>query len=215
MRTGTQLALSFHLYPLSTTCHPETGLCVDCEHNTIGDYCELCTTGYFGDPLTGACARSCARYVWQVAHQRACNARVHAPTTASVVSVQHWLKRNVDMSVTTVDMATRDSGVKGDTYSNLPINKSVCCSCMEGFYGDPQEPAGTCAECNCHRHGALSQICDRRNGACVCRPGVTGRDCSRCQPRHALIGPICARTFSTYTLRNVRVQHAMSVAHSI
>ncbi|XP_066527292.1 basement membrane-specific heparan sulfate proteoglycan core protein [Hoplias malabaricus] len=37
----------------SDTCHPETGVCVNCLHNTMGELCEQCAPGYFGDASAG------------------------------------------------------------------------------------------------------------------------------------------------------------------
>ncbi|KAL7864275.1 hypothetical protein AOLI_G00156950 [Acnodon oligacanthus] len=37
----------------SDSCHPETGVCTNCLHNTIGELCEQCSPGYFGDASAG------------------------------------------------------------------------------------------------------------------------------------------------------------------
>ncbi|XP_074498541.1 basement membrane-specific heparan sulfate proteoglycan core protein isoform X4 [Sebastes fasciatus] len=37
----------------SDTCHPETGICTSCLHNTQGELCEQCAPGFFGDPTAG------------------------------------------------------------------------------------------------------------------------------------------------------------------
>ncbi|XP_014849228.1 PREDICTED: basement membrane-specific heparan sulfate proteoglycan core protein isoform X5 [Poecilia mexicana] len=37
----------------SDSCHPETGTCTSCLHNTQGDFCEQCAPGFFGDPTAG------------------------------------------------------------------------------------------------------------------------------------------------------------------
>ncbi|XP_045065407.1 basement membrane-specific heparan sulfate proteoglycan core protein-like isoform X2 [Coregonus clupeaformis] len=37
----------------SDSCHPETGICTSCLHNTQGELCEQCAPGFFGDPTAG------------------------------------------------------------------------------------------------------------------------------------------------------------------
>ncbi|XP_075898523.1 basement membrane-specific heparan sulfate proteoglycan core protein [Nelusetta ayraudi] len=37
----------------SDSCHPETGICTSCQHNTQGELCEQCAPGFFGDPTVG------------------------------------------------------------------------------------------------------------------------------------------------------------------
>uniref|UniRef100_A0A3Q2Z5D6 Heparan sulfate proteoglycan 2 n=1 Tax=Hippocampus comes TaxID=109280 RepID=A0A3Q2Z5D6_HIPCM len=56
-RTGGGLYLG-HCEPCecnghSDSCHPETGICTNCLHNTQGELCEQCGSGFFGDPTAG------------------------------------------------------------------------------------------------------------------------------------------------------------------
>nr|XP_020441243.1 basement membrane-specific heparan sulfate proteoglycan core protein isoform X3 [Monopterus albus] len=37
----------------SDTCHPETGICTSCLHNTQGELCDQCGPGFYGDPTVG------------------------------------------------------------------------------------------------------------------------------------------------------------------
>ncbi|KAM8754964.1 basement membrane-specific heparan sulfate proteoglycan core protein [Acanthopagrus schlegelii] len=40
-------------YGHSDSCHPETGICTSCLHNTQGELCEQCAPGFFGDSTVG------------------------------------------------------------------------------------------------------------------------------------------------------------------
>lgn len=49
-----------------------------------------------------------------------------------------------------------------------------------------------CSTCACHEHGSEHNLCHNVTGQCLCIPGVEGRDCSLCSPRHAFINGICS-----------------------
>ncbi|XP_077312090.1 basement membrane-specific heparan sulfate proteoglycan core protein isoform X8 [Lithobates pipiens] len=56
-RTGGGLYLG-HCEPCdcnghSETCHPETGACTNCLHNTAGEFCDKCEPGFYGDATAG------------------------------------------------------------------------------------------------------------------------------------------------------------------
>lgn len=53
------------------------------------------------------------------------------------------------------------------------------------------EEGGKCVPCECNPHGSVSDECHELTGQCNCRPGITGRDCSHCQPRHILTPKGC------------------------
>lgn len=71
--------------------------------------------------------------------------------------------------------------------------------CIPGYYGNPSAEGGSCQSCACHPYGSINNICDRSTGQCLCQPGVTGRDCSSCSPRHAFMNRVCTcKTFNFY-----------------
>ncbi|XP_043919164.1 basement membrane-specific heparan sulfate proteoglycan core protein isoform X3 [Protopterus annectens] len=37
----------------SESCHPESGICLNCLYHTVGDFCDRCAPGYFGDATAG------------------------------------------------------------------------------------------------------------------------------------------------------------------
>ena len=61
-----------------------------------------------------------------------------------------------------------------------------CERCAHGYYGDPAQEGGECLPCACNQFGSDSDQCDKSSGQCRCVPGVTGRACDTCKPRHIL-----------------------------
>ncbi|KAK6055015.1 laminin EGF-like protein, partial [Cooperia oncophora] len=146
----------------SITCHPETCICTDCEHNTTGDHCDLCKSGYIGDAREGG-AKACTKC--------ACPLVENSFSDTCVA---------VDYGRGYVCNACKP-GYTGQ----------YCESCVVGYFGEPSMPGGFCQSCDCHPDGSLNGACNPLTGQCECRVGVTGRDCSRCQHRHAFIGGVC------------------------
>lgn len=49
---------------------------------------------------------------------------------------------------------------------------------QENYYRPPDQDA--CLPCDCFPHGSHSRACDMDTGQCVCKSGVIGRQCNRC-----------------------------------
>lgn len=49
---------------------------------------------------------------------------------------------------------------------------------QENYYRPPEQDA--CLPCDCFPHGSHSRACDTDTGQCVCKSGVIGRQCNRC-----------------------------------
>lgn len=70
----------------------------------------------------------------------------------------------------------------------------LCDRCAKGFFGYPHHAEGSCESCDCNSEGIVSDECDELSGQCNCKPGVTGRQCNKCElPRHLLIDYQCQR----------------------
>ncbi|KJH49983.1 laminin EGF-like protein [Dictyocaulus viviparus] len=149
-------------YGHSVNCHPETCVCMDCEHNTYGDHCDQCKQGYIGDARDGG-AHACTKC--------ACPLPENSFSDTCVA---------VDYGRGYVCNACKP-GYTGQ----------YCESCTVGYFGEPSVPEGFCQSCDCHPDGSLHGACHSHTGQCECRDGVTGRDCSQCQHRHAFMGGVC------------------------
>ncbi|XP_063590781.1 laminin subunit alpha lam-3-like isoform X2 [Penaeus indicus] len=133
----------------SETCDSETGVCKNCRDHTMGPNCEVCATGYYGNPSRGPC-KPCA-----------CPSREQ--NFAETCQADRFAEYICHCRV----------GYTGDK----------CDRCDFGYYGRPAEPGGSCQPCNCDPFGSVHEGCDA-DGRCTCKPGITGRDCSQCAPRH-------------------------------
>lgn len=60
-----------------------------------------------------------------------------------------------------------------------------CEKCDYGYFGNPLQGV-PCQACLCNANGSVSDECDELTGQCNCKPGITGRDCSYCAPRHVI-----------------------------
>ncbi|KAG1688573.1 Laminin subunit alpha-1 [Nymphon striatum] len=141
----------------SKSCDKETGICYNCHANTTGSHCELCSTGFYGNPDVRPC-RPCA-----------------CPLLSNSFS----------------DTCVQDGNDYYCTNCQPGYTGRYCHKCADGYYGDPGVPGGRCTPCACDQQGSTSAICDHRVGQCVCKEGITGRDCTICKPRYVITKTGC------------------------
>uniref|UniRef100_A0A8C5X3Z9 Laminin subunit alpha 1 n=1 Tax=Malurus cyaneus samueli TaxID=2593467 RepID=A0A8C5X3Z9_9PASS len=145
----------------SETCHPDTGKCLNCRDNTVGDYCSACAPGYYG------------KVIGSVSDCSLCACPRANPVSFSPTCV---LKGVQDYHC--------DACLPG-------YEGQYCERCSPGYYGDPQLPGGSCHPCQCNPAGSIHGNCDGATGQCPCKPGVTGQLCEECEPRHLLLEEEC------------------------
>uniref|UniRef100_A0A0N5CEW4 Uncharacterized protein n=1 Tax=Strongyloides papillosus TaxID=174720 RepID=A0A0N5CEW4_STREA len=146
----------------SVKCHPESGRCMDCQDNTIGDYCEYCKPGFYGNATNGY-SDGCIK----------CECpSIERSFSDTCIPISHGRGFMCD------------SCKKG--YTGM-----YCEKCSDGYFGDPSIENGKCEACNCNPHGSVQFTCDKKTGQCECRDGVTGRSCDLCEERHAFIDGVC------------------------
>ncbi len=75
-----------------------------------------------------------------------------------------------------------------------------CQKCDYGYFGNPSQGV-SCQACLCNVNGSVSDECDELNGQCNCKPGITGRDCSYCAPRHVISPTGCTCKTSKQQIR--------------
>uniref|UniRef100_A0A8C3CUE0 Laminin subunit alpha-1 n=1 Tax=Cairina moschata TaxID=8855 RepID=A0A8C3CUE0_CAIMO len=145
----------------SETCDPETGKCLNCRGNTVGDYCSACAPGYYGKVIGSV--NDCSLCACPRANP------VSFSPTCVPKGVQDY---HCDACL---------PGYEGQ----------YCEKCSLGYYGDPQLPGGSCHPCRCSPSGSVHVNCDRATGKCLCKQGVTGQLCEECEARHLLVEEEC------------------------
>uniref|UniRef100_A0AAY4BZ23 Laminin subunit alpha 2 n=1 Tax=Denticeps clupeoides TaxID=299321 RepID=A0AAY4BZ23_9TELE len=139
----------------SDICDPETSICQNCQHNTVGDKCERCAPGYYG--VVRGLPDDC----------KPCGCPLTNP------------ENNFSPTCVTEGFSDYRCTACPEGYEG-----KYCERCATGYHGDPRAPGGHCEECKCDLVGALAHPCDGRTGQCSCRPGATGLKCDRCMERH-------------------------------
>lgn len=171
---------------LFTDCHPLTGECLSCMHNTAGPHCDICAPGYFGDAIR---ARNCTKCNCSPCGTESCDPHtgqcrckpgVMGPQCQrcedgsfgfnSCSGCRHC---DCDASAALVQPCDPQSG---QCACQPGVNGPNCKQCAPGFwdYG----PDG-CKKCDC-----VGGHCDPRTGECRCPDGMTGKQCDSCSHRY-------------------------------
>lgn len=188
------------------TCNCDTGICDNCQHNTIGDHCDMCVEGYYGNATFGtpydcmicACplpidsnnfafgcdvspdgySISCDCKPGYTGHkcQSCANGFFGRPEVEGEVCKPCECSGNIDPSIP----GSCDS-VTGECIHCLNNTFGAACNlCAPGFYG---EAIGQrCQSCVCDNIGTYE--CDNYSGKCVCLPNVIGEKCDLCADDH-------------------------------
>ncbi|KAF0046927.1 hypothetical protein F2P81_000560 [Scophthalmus maximus] len=141
----------------------------ECQHNTCGDSCDRCCPG-FNHKLWRAATVSNPNEC------QACQCFSHASDC--------YYDPEVEKRGASLDTFGRYDG--GGVCINCQHNSAGvnCERCLEGFYrpyGIPPESPSGCIQCICDYRGTGYRVCDA-SGRCLCRQGVEGERCNRCQP---------------------------------
>uniref|UniRef100_A0A3P8UUK8 Laminin, beta 2-like n=1 Tax=Cynoglossus semilaevis TaxID=244447 RepID=A0A3P8UUK8_CYNSE len=138
------------------------GVCDDCQHNTMGRNCDICSPFYFKDPSRDIRdPRVCVCDCDPVGSLEGGVCDGHTDPNMGMIAGQCRCKSNV-------------KGMR-------------CDDCKEGYFGLSQnDPLG--CQCNCDPRGIimLDAPCDQISGDCSCKRYVTGRYCDQCllQPEY-------------------------------
>nr|XP_033943330.1 laminin subunit alpha-5 isoform X2 [Pseudochaenichthys georgianus] len=167
---------------LFTDCHPLTGECLSCMHDSAGPRCDICAPGYYGDAIDAKnCTKcncspcgteSCDRHTGQCR----CKAGVTGPHCDRCEDGSFGFEscsgcRHCDCEASAALVQPCDPQ-SGQCACRPGVNGTSCKQCAPGHwdYG----PNG-CKECSCK-----GGRCDPRSGECRCPDGMTGKQCDSC-----------------------------------
>ncbi|EDV23363.1 uncharacterized protein TRIADDRAFT_27868 [Trichoplax adhaerens] len=186
------------------SCDDITGICYNCQHNTQGSDCGQCQLGYYGNATYGT-PNDCK----QCACPLSVASNNFSPTCQLLADGVNLLCTNCSTGYTgqtcqscsdgyygnpkEINQTCRPCNCSGNINLSLQGNcnttTGVCLKCQGnttgdqcqvGYYG--LESNSSCKSCDCHPVGSVSPLssCDTSSGQCPCKPGIGGRDCSRC-----------------------------------
>ncbi|KAL0902126.1 hypothetical protein ABMA27_000070 [Loxostege sticticalis] len=191
----------------SQECDVNTGVCLECTHNTMGDHCEQCIPGYHGDATVGtprdclicACPMPTASNNFAIGCDLSENGSLiscdckpgYGGARCEYCAAGYYgvpentgdycKPCNCSGNINTDDPSSCDS-ITGDCLKCVNNTAGAACNlCAPGFYGDAIF-SKNCTACICDEFGM--ERCDPSTGTCVCRPGVVGDKCDRCAPDH-------------------------------
>ncbi|KAM3872260.1 laminin subunit alpha-5 [Diretmus argenteus] len=173
---------------LFSDCHPLTGECLSCMHNTAGPHCEICAPGYYGDAIT---AKNCIKCNCSPCGTESCDphtgqCRCKPGVTGPLCdrceggsygfdSCSGCRQCDCEASAALVQPCNPQNG---QCACQPGVNGPSCKQCAPGYwdYG----PEG-CRKCECK-----GGRCDPRTGECRCADGLTGKQCDTCSYKYSV-----------------------------
>uniref|UniRef100_A0A8C3UVT0 Laminin subunit gamma 3 n=1 Tax=Catharus ustulatus TaxID=91951 RepID=A0A8C3UVT0_CATUS len=186
-------------------CDPVSGRCLRCLHNTMGEHCERCRPGFYGDALAPSPAGKCAPCDCNpmgsdprlegcdpVTGQCHCLPHVTGRACGQCQPGYYGLEPTVGCkSCECHPTGSRESGchaLTGQCSCQPGVTGKRCDRCQHGFFGFS---ARGCRACNCSPLGSITPQC-HENSTCLCHLGFVGYKCDQCQANFFL-DPLSSR----------------------
>uniref|UniRef100_A0A672MXZ0 Laminin, alpha 5 n=1 Tax=Sinocyclocheilus grahami TaxID=75366 RepID=A0A672MXZ0_SINGR len=171
---------------LFNDCHPLTGECQSCMHNSAGPHCEICAPGFYGDAITAKKCTRCNCSPCGTAHCDPHTGQCHCKPGVvgahcdrceafGFDSCAGCHKCDCDAAAALIQPC---DPVNGSCACQPGVNGPNCRQCAPGYWG--YSPNG-CKKCEC-RGGR----CDPRTGECHCAAGLTGKQCDTCLYKYSV-----------------------------
>ena len=171
----------------------EDQFCV-CKPNYVGDRCEACGPGYFGEPETpdGECQPcQCNGNIDTMDHNACnrvtglCQLCLYNTTGDSCERCEPWFYGDAIEAKNCEPCSCDREGTRECDHTSgqcqcLPgVMGARCDQCEPDHWGFSLHGEAGCLECGCSEASEYTQ-CDLETGQCTCKPGVTGQKCDRC-----------------------------------
>ena len=194
----------------SDYCQVDTGVC-DCTHNTVGDTCDTCADGYYGDaraatpddcqpcpcpqlaqdggsPRLGRCYLSgtsvtCSECPAGRIGSRCelCEDGYYGDPEGLSGPPRPCVQCQCNGNIDLGSSGNCDP-VTGTCLKCISNTAGERCElCTPGYWGDAVTRGVGCASCECYKPGTGEEECDAETGKCVCRSNVEGEHCDRCR----------------------------------
>ncbi|CAB4038180.1 Hypothetical predicted protein, partial [Paramuricea clavata] len=132
------------------------GVCIDCQHNTIGTKCEKCKPLHYQDPnLLISDPNVC----------KPCDCDPVGAVGRGECQMEEDPVRNLRA---------------GECICKENVNGVRCDRCKDGFFNLQQDNLQGCEACGCDVHGTVGRSCDAITGKCSCKRFVEGEKCDKC-----------------------------------
>ncbi|VDM31174.1 unnamed protein product [Hydatigera taeniaeformis] len=173
-------------------------VCLDCQENTRGQFCEACAEMFYGNPLLGQPCRPCDCGIMAigcdgVTGECKCGYHTTGPQCTECEPGSHGDPLRGELCTPCKCHPVGSQSVECDKNTGLCLCKLFyegprCDRCVQGR---GNVDAG-CPLCNCDPLGSLPLIngsCDPITGQCRCKPGVGGTlQCDRCDDGYYNLG---------------------------
>ncbi|XP_060070524.1 usherin-like [Ylistrum balloti] len=180
------------------------GLCINCQHNTAGRFCDTCQPLYyrpvgksmFDEDVCTLCLcdrtgilgfnTDCEKEGGQCSCKpnvggRQCDVCKAGFYSLNISDPYGCKSCGCDVQGTIGANQSCDA-ITGDCFCKPNVRNAKCDACQYGFYNLTYDNPLGCTSCQCNPQGSTSRFCNTQSGMCSCKDNIVGRQCDQCAP---------------------------------